>query len=178
MRVSAVERCITSTLLTKLGKMRTSSFRHVLPEEFDPVLFEKLVNEGRVFVNYPRVININRDAYKREALAYVQAIDDFATDLWRGDIGRLWRAIVEASCFEPCLSMKKGLQAGHLNRYTVTNLVCRMQSWGVYRRDVPMLTLHLALEQTDKRNKYYSSNGNYCLTKEAKAFLRQLLRKV
>ncbi len=158
--------------------MKEQRLQRLLPEEFDPVLFEELVNEGRVFVNYPRVININRDAYKREALEYVRAIDEFVTDLWRDEVEELWREIVEASCFEPCLSMKKGLQAGHLNRYTVTNLVCRMQSWGVYRRDVPMLTLHLALEQTDKRNKYYSSNGNYCLTKEAKALLRQLLRKV
>ena len=156
--------------------MKEQSLWRVTPREFDPVLFEKLVKQGRVFVNYPRVNN--KDAYKREVLEYVRAIDDFATDLWRKDIEELWAKIVGAPCFEPCLSMKNGLQAGHLNRYTVTNLVCRMQNMGVYRSDVPMLTLHLTLEQTDKRNKYYSSNGNYCLTKEAKALLKQLLRKV
>ena len=166
------------SLLTKLGKMRTSSLRRLLPKEFDPVLFEKLVNEGRVYIKYPRVNNNNKDAYKREVLDYVRTIDGFATDLWREDIDELWAKIVGAPCFESCLSMKNGIQAGHLNRYTVTNLVCRMQNMGVYRSDVPMLTLHLTLEQTDKRNKYYSSNGNYFLSKEAKALLRQLLLKV
>lgn len=160
------------------AEMKEQSLWHVLPSEFDPALFEKLVSEGRVYVDYPRVTNTDKDAYKREALEYVRAIDGFATDLWRDEVGSLWARIVGASCFEPCLSMKKGLQAGHLNRYTITNLVYRLQSLGVYRRDVPMLTLHLTLEQTDKRNKYYSSNGNYCLTKEAKALLRQLLRRV
>ena len=164
------------SLLTKLGKMRTSSLRRLLPKEFNAALLEKLTREGRVYVDYPRVIN--KDAYKREVQDYVRAIDKYATDSWRENIEDLWRSIVEAPCFEPCLAMKKGLQAGHLNRYTVTNLVCWLQNLGVYRRDVPMLSLHLALEQTGKRNKYYSSCGNYCLTKEARDLLRQLLRKV
>lgn len=147
-----------------------------MPKEFNPALLGKLVMEGRVYVDYPRVIN--KDAYKREVLDYVRAIDKFAADSWREDIEALWRSIVEASCFESCLSMKNGIQAGHLNRYTVTNLVCRMQNMGVYRRDVSMLTLHLTLERTNKRNKYYSSNSNYCLSKEARTLLRQLLLKV
>ena len=160
------------------AEMKEQSFRRVTPKEFDPVLFEKLVNEGRVYIKYPRVNNNNKDAYKREVLDYVRAIDKFAADSWCEAIEDLWRSIVEASCFETCLAMKKGLQAGHLNRYAVTNLVCRLQNLGVYRRDVPMLTLHLALEQTGKRNKYYCSCGNYCLTEEARELLRQLLRKL
>lgn len=155
-----------------------ASFRRLLPTEFDAALLKKLTSEGRVYINYPRESKINREAYKCEALAYVRTIDEFATDLWRNDIEQLWAKIVGASCFEPFLAMRKGLQAGHLNRYAVTNLVCRLQSLGVYRRDVPMLTLHLALEQTDKRNRYYCSCGNYALTKEANALLRQLLRRV
>lgn len=156
--------------------MKGQRLQRLLPKEFNPALLEKLVMEGRVYVDYPR--GINKDAYKREVLDYVRAIDKFAADSWCEAIEDLWRSIVEASCFETCLAMKKGLQAGHLNRYAVTNLVCRLQNMGVYRRDVPMLTLHLALEQTGKRNKYYCSCGNYCLTKEARELLRQLLRKV
>ena len=156
--------------------MKNSSLRRVTPKEFNAALLEKLTREGKVYIDLPRVIN--KDAYKREVLDYVRAIDKFAADSWCEAIEDLWRSIVEASCFETCLAMKKGLQAGHLNRYAVTNLVCWLQSLGVYRRDVPMLTLHLALEQTGKRNKYYTSCGNYCLTKEARDLLRQLLRKV
>ena len=156
--------------------MTNSSFHRLSPKEFNPALLKELVEQGRVFINCPQVDN--KDAYKREALAYVRAIDDFATDLWREDIGRLWREIVEAECFEPCLALKKGLQAGHLNRYAITNLVSRMQGWGVYRRDVKMIDLHLALEHTTKRNNYYCSNGSYCLSPDANALLKQLLRRV
>ena len=164
------------SLLTKLGKMKNSSLRRVTPKEFNAALLEKLTREGKVYIDLPRVIN--KDAYKREVLDYVRAIDGYASEKWLKVVGDLWREIVGAPCLESCLAMKKGLQAGHLNRYAVTNLVCWLQSLGVYRRDVPMLTLHLALEQTGKRNKYYTSCGNYCLTKEARELLRQLLRKV
>ena len=156
--------------------MKGQRFQRLLPTEFDAALLKKLTSEGRVYVDCPRVTD--RDAYRREALEYVRSIEDFATDLWRKDIGRLWARIVETPCFEPCLSMKKGPQAGHLNRYAMTNLVCRLQNLGVYRRDVPMLTLHLALEHSSRRNKYYCSCGNYCLSIEARNSLRELLRRV
>ncbi len=153
-----------------------SSLRRLSPEEFNPVLLEKLVSEGKVYIDLPRVIN--KDAYKREVLEYVRAIDGYASEKWLDGIGDLWQEIVGAECFGDCLSMKRGLQAGHMNHYAVTNLVCWLQNMGVYRRDVPMLTLHLTLEQTDKRNKYYCSCGNYLLTPEARALLRKLLRRV
>ena len=114
----------------------------------------------------------------REVLDYVRAIDGYASEKWLKAIDDLWKEIVGAKCFEGCLSMKRGLQAGHMNHYAVTNLVCRLQNLGVYRRDVPMQTLHLTLEQTDKRNKYYCSSGNYCLTPEARTLLKELLRRV
>ena len=177
MRESPLERKFEHlSLLTKLGKMKNSSLRRLRPKEFDVALLEKLTNEGRVFVQLPRVIN--KDAYKREVLDYVRVIDEFATDLWREEIDDLWEMIVEAACLENFLSMKKGIQAGHLNRYAVTNLVSRMQSKGIYRKDVPMLTLHLRLEGTMVRNRYYKSSGNYTLTKDANTLLRQLFSRV
>ena len=111
-------------------------------------------------------------------LDYVRRIADYATDSWQGGIDGLWQQIVESACFRDCLALKKGLRAGHMNRYTVTNIVCRLQGKGVYRRDVPMLTLHLQLEGTTKRNRYYTSCGNYDLTREAKGVLRELLVRV
>jgi hypothetical protein len=53
-----------------------------------------------------------------------------------------------------------------------------MQNAGVYRQDVSMLSLHLKLEGVEKKNKYYKSSGNYDLSREAKAFLKQLLQGV
>lgn len=158
--------------------MKQTSFKRLLPKEFDAALLEKLVREGRVYVNYPQVIN--KDAYKREVLDYVRTINDFVTDEWRDGIDDLWQEIVEAECFRNCLSMKRGLQAGHKNRYAITNIVYIMQNKGVYRNDVSMLTLHLNLEKTTQRNKYYSSCSSYyyCISCEAKKLLKQLLKRV
>ena len=156
--------------------MKPTSFRRLLPRDFDAEWLKQLTEEGRVYIDVPRTTD--KDAYKREVLDYVLSIAEFATAEWQKDVGNLWGTIVEKECFRDCLTMKKGVNAGHMNRYAVTNIVCRMQSLGVYNKEVSMLTLHLRLEKTDKRNKYYQSNGNYSINKEAKLILKNLLRRV
>ena len=162
-------------LLTKLGIMKTS-LRRLHPKDFDAVLLEEWTRQGRVYIDMPQVKNTN--AWKREVLDYVRAIRDFATEMWTEDIDQVWQMIVDAECFNECLVMKRGLHAGHMNRYVVTNLVCRMQNMGVYRKDVSMLTLHLQLEGTNKKNKFYTSSGNYYIGGEAKALLKKLFSGV
>lgn len=156
--------------------MKTTSFRRLLPKDFDVELLKQLTDEGRVFIEMPRTTD--KDAYKQEVLDYVVSIAEFASEAWQKDLNDLWQTIVETECFRSCLTMQKGVNAGHMNRYAVTNIVCRMQNLGVYTNNVSMLTLHLRLEKTTKRNKYYQSSGNYSLNREAKAFLRNLLRRV
>ena len=62
-----------------------------------------------------------------------------------------------------------------MNRYVVTNLVCRLQNAGVYRQDVSMLQLHRRLEGISTKNRYYKSNGNYDLSREARVILRRII---
>lgn len=156
--------------------MKRKSFKRLSPEEFDENLLRKWTLEGRVYIDVPQVVDKN--AYKREILEYVHAIDDYATETWREQIDTLWSTIVDAVCMSDFLVMKKGKQSGHMNRYTVTSLVCRMQSLGVYRKDVSMLTLHLKLEGVTEKNKYYKSSGVYELPREARMFIRELFSRV
>lgn len=156
--------------------MKRKSFKRLSPEEFDENLLRKWTLEGRVYIDVPQVVDKN--AYKREILEYVQAIDDYATETWREQIDTLWSTIVDAACMSDSLVMKKGKQTGHMNRYTVTNLVCRMRNLGVYRKDVSMLTLHLKLEGVSKKNTYYKSSGVYELPREARMFIRELFSRV
>ena len=74
--------------------------------------------------------------------------------------------------------MKNGVQRGHINKYSVTNIVCRLQNLGVYSLDISMLTLHLELEGIQEKNTYYKSSGNYALSREEKTVLRELLQRV
>ena len=156
--------------------MKATSFRRLLPKDFDVELLKKLTDEGRVFIEVLRTTD--KDAYKREVLDYVMSIAEFATTEWQADVDDLWKTVVDSECFRDFLAMKKGLCAGHINRYAVTNLVCRLQNSGVYNKEVSLLTLHLRLEKTDKRNKYYGSSGNYLINTEARRLLKQLLARV
>jgi len=108
--------------------------------------------------------------------ATVQAIDHLASERWREGIGALWFKLVHSRQMASYLTMRYGSQAGHMNRYAVTALVYRLLLAGVYRRDVPMLSLHLLLEGTSRKNKFYTSMGKYPLGREQEAFLRTLLR--
>ena len=146
------------------------------PKDFDADTLRELTHEGRVYISNP--LDEDKDAYKCEILDYVQAINEFATEDWKGRIASLWNDIVNAACLSSALVMQKGKQTGHMNRYVVTNIVNRMQSAGVYSKQVTMMTLHLKLEKTSKRNKYYLSTSNYPLSYEAKKFLKQLFRQL
>lgn len=150
--------------------MKKSSLRRLLPEEFDADLLRQLTLEGRVYIDVPQ--KMDKDAWKHEVLEYVSVIDDFATATWRDQIDDVWNAIIDAECFSDFLVTKKGELSGHMNRYTVTNLVCRMRYLGVYSKDVSMQKLHLRMEHTTKKNKYYKNFRNYKLSREASIFLR------
>lgn len=153
-----------------------TSLRRLRPKDFDAALLEKLTKQGRVYIDIPQVKN--DDVWKHEVLNYVRAISDYATEVWKERIDWLWKTIVDEAHLREVLIMKRGLQTGHMNRYVVTNIVYRMRSGGVYRSDVPMLTLHLRMEGTDKKNKYYTSCGNYTLEREMIRQLRELLARV
>lgn len=152
------------------------TLKRLNPKEFDAALLEKLTREGRVYVNLPRVID--KDAHIRETLDYVQAIRDYVSDPWRDKIDDLWHEILDNEHLSDFLTMKRGMQAGHMNRYAVTNLVCRMQDNGIYSKDVTMQRLHLLLEGTTQKNKYYASSSNYNLSKEAKTCLKEFLSRI
>lgn len=156
--------------------MKQTGFRRLLPKEFNATLLEELTRQGRVFIAPAR--ETDSIAYKREILDYVHSIAEYATDVWQKDIAGLWQQIVDAACFRSCLTMKNGIQAGHMNRYTVTNIVCMMRNKGVYRADMSMVALHLKLEKTTVKNKYFQSSGNYALDSEARALLKRLLQRV
>lgn len=150
--------------------------RRLSLEEFDVNLLKKLTKEGRVYVDLP--FETDDDVVKDEILGYVRAINGYASDAWLMDIDELWETIVDNEHLQSFLVMKKGAHAGHMNRYAVTSLVCRMQNLNVYRQDVSMLTLHLQLEGIQKKNKYYTSCGNYQLERSDVRIINELCRRV
>ncbi|MBO4451966.1 MAG: hypothetical protein J5770_06050 [Bacteroidaceae bacterium] len=150
--------------------------RRLSLEEFDVNLLRILTLEGRVYVDLP--YEVDEDVFKCEILEYVSSINVYVTDAWHEDIDELWETIVNNEHLQNFLVMKRGSHAGHMNRYAVTSLVCRMQNLNVYSKDVPMLTLHLQLEGVKKKNKYYMSCGNYQLDRSDVRIINELCRRV
>lgn len=155
--------------------MAKSSLRKYSIEEFDADLLERLTREGRVYVNFPRK---QHNLYRNEILDYVARINEYVSEEWEDKIDWLWDEILDSDCLVEFLTMKKGNEAGHINRYAVTNLVCRMQNRGVYRNDVTMTVLHLKMENTNRKNKYYTSCGNYTLSQDAKQLLNSFFKSI
>ena len=129
-----------------------------------------------MYVDLP--YEVDEDVFKCEILEYVSSINVYVTDAWHEDIDELWETIVNNEHLQNFLVMKRGSHAGHMNRYAVTSLVCRMQNLNVYSKDVPMLTLHLQLEGVKKKNKYYMSCGNYQLDRSDVRIINELCRRV
>ena len=114
---------------------------------------------------------------QQEALVYVQGINDFVTDKWRPRIEKVWTAIISDNTFTPMLVMQKGRMQGHLNRYTITNIVAHMMALKIYQGD-NLLVLHKKLEGTSKKNSIYKGAGAYCLCRSQRQKLNELIQNV
>ena len=156
-------------------KNESSRLKRLTVREFDATMLEELTRQGRVFISLPR--RQSADAYKQEVLSYVERISRYAAADWMPRVSLLWQQIVDCPQLAEVLTMKKGLQAGHMNRYVVTNIVALLQSEGVYSNDVKVIKLHLELEGVTVKNKYYTNSGNYALCRESRKLLSQLLGK-
>lgn len=113
---------------------------------------------------------------RKEALAYVAAIDDYATDVWRPVIGLLWRMIVDDEEFGMKLIMK---QKHMLNRYFATSIVVNLQALGVYEpvEQVSMMKLHQTLEHITGKNSVFKNLTTYPITFELRKKLKYIMQK-
>lgn len=111
---------------------------------------------------------------QRDALDYVKAIDEYATDEWRPYIRRIWEKVICDGIFDEGLVMK---QKGQLNRYFVTGLVYNMQVLGIYQpvERVSQLRLHLTLEHVTKKNSIFKNWGYYAITPTQRKRLQKLM---
>jgi len=111
---------------------------------------------------------------QREALAYVKAIDEYATNEWRPYIRKIWEKVVCDDLFHEGLVMK---QKRELNRYFVTGIVYNLQVMGVYQpvERLSQLRLHLTLEHIKVKNSIFKNWGYYAITPKQRRRLQVLM---
>ena len=111
---------------------------------------------------------------QRDALAYVKAIDEYATNEWRPYIRKIWEKVVCDDLFREGLVMK---QKRELNRYFVTGIVYNLQVKGIYQpvERVSQLRLHLTLEHIKVKNSIFKNWGYYAINPMQRKRLQVLM---
>ncbi|MBR0036462.1 MAG: hypothetical protein IJP70_02350 [Bacteroidales bacterium] len=152
-------------------------FKQVRPQDFNVEALMNAAREGRLYIDVKEK-EPDQSHVAEEVRAYVAPIQDYVSPEFFSKINQLWSEILASDRIREYLTMKKGTKSGHMNRYAVTNLVCFLRNKGVYRQEVSALDLHLRMEKTDRRNKYYMSNGNYYMSDAVRIGINKLLRGV
>ena len=157
------------------------NFEQVCPEDFDAYELWALARKGKLYLKVEAEDASKEDllaACRQEVLAYVSAIDDYATDMMRPYINKVWESIVKHQAFSRSLMMQKGRNRGHMNRYFITALVVWMSNRGVYQSGISSLRLHQKLEGVKKKTSIYTSALNYAPSTNQETILRQLLKSI
>lgn len=157
------------------------NFEQVRPEDYDVQELMALAREGKLYRKVEAEEVSTKEllaACQQEALTYVSAIDEYASDSMRPYINSVWESIVKHSAFSRSLMMQKGRNRGHMNRYFITALVVWMSNRGVYQSNVSSLRLHLKLESVKKKTSVYTSALNYAPDLQQETILKQLLKSI
>ena len=140
-----------------------------------------LWREGRLYVEVKEAIETDAEMLarcQREALAYVQRAEVFASPKWKPYIRRLWQSIVRTDVLASGLVMKQKRQ---MNRYYVTGIIFNLQTLGAYRPtgEVSQLKLHLTMEDVKEKNGIFKNWNRYAINvtqrKKLQALMKDLL---
>lgn len=137
-----------------------------------------LWREGKLFVQQEADEMAEEELMERcrqEALAYVAAIDEFATEQIRPYIKRYWEGIVTDEAFSSGLLMGRKRT---MNRYFITAIVFNLQTLGVYKSvcEISQLKLHLKLEGVTQKNSVFKNWGKYAISSVQRKVLREMLK--
>lgn len=94
-------------------------------------------------------------------LEYVSRIAPYAAPDYADCIDKIWERIATDVHIRPHLIIKKGKDKGMPNKYHITHIVSMMALRNIYDKRYTAHDLHLKLEQTKKRNKYFTTMNKY-----------------
>ena len=139
-------------------------------EDFNTATLRRAAREGRLYIVPAAECETN---VEQEVLAYVSRIAEYAAPPYRGCIDEMWRRIVNDSSLSPLLKSRKEA----FNKYSVTAIAVYLHEYGVYQF-ASATAMHLTLEATDERNKYYKNYSYYAPNREASRALRCIVNEL
>lgn len=161
--------------------MTKKSMTRVMVNDFNVADLLKAAQEGRLYVEAVAQTDNHQTREKGidEILSYVSRIDKCAAAEFRPNIRMLWTTILRSKELGHLFFLSRyAVSRGKPNLYRVTAVVTSLLEMGVYRQaDFLLVDLHLLMEQTSRRNSFYTGMGRYLLEHDQLNALREIVAK-
>lgn len=143
--------------------MKSSKLIQVRPSDFNVTLLRQAMQEGRLFIVAPQTSPKEiREKGIHRILRYVSRIDDCASPEYRSRIHLLWDRLLRCpELGELFFFSRYSHNRGQPNFYRANAVCFVLLEMGIYSREFTAVDLHLRLEQTEKRNGYYTGSSKY-----------------
>lgn len=138
-------------------------------EDFNIAALRRAAREGRLYIAPAVECETN---VEQEVLRYVNRIAEYAAPPYRECIGEVWRRIVSDPDLAPLLESRKEA----FNKYAVTAICVCLYENGIYEF-TSATAMHLQLECSATRNKYYKNCSYYAPGREAIRILHSILNE-
>lgn len=159
---------------------KSLELKQVRPEDFDVQKLWQLVCEGRLYIQ-PKVELKSEETIREEGiqaiLQYVSHIDACASEKYQSTIRQLWERILRSSELEDLFFFNRyKSNRGQPNWYRVNVVMAFLLEQNVYCKNTyTAMELHMKMEQTDKRTKFYTGMGRYLLENKERSILKKML---
>ena len=159
---------------------KSLELKQVRPDEFDVQILWQLVCEGRLYIR-EKTIEKSEETIREEGihsiLQYVSHIDECTSEKYLSNIRQLWVQILHSPELEDLFFLNRYKNTrGQPNWYRVNVVMVFLLEQNVYCRDTyTAMELHMKMEQTDKRTKFYTGMGRYLLENKERSILKKML---
>lgn len=160
--------------------MEAKRFKQIRPNEFDMQELMLLAKERRLYIKQTteeKTETTIREEGIRSILQYVSHIDECVSEKYLSNIHRLWEQILHSPELEDLFFLNRYKNTrGQPNWYRVNVVMVFLLEQNVYCRDTyTAMELHMKMEQTDKRTKFYTGMGRYLLENKERSILKKML---
>lgn len=147
---------------------------------FDIHALKQAFQEGRLYIKQTteeKTETTIREEGIRSILQYVSHIDECVSEKYLSNIHQLWEQILHSPELEDLFFLNRYKNTrGQPNWYRVNVVMVFLLEQNVYCRDTyTAMELHMKMEQTDKRTKFYTGMGRYLLENEERSILKKML---
>lgn len=147
---------------------------------FDIHALKQAFQEGRLYIKQTteeKTETTIREEGIRSILQYVSHINECASEKYLSNIHQLWNRILHSSELEDLFFLNRYKNTrGQPNWYRVNVVMAFLLEQNVYCKNTyTAMELHMKMEQTDKRTKFYTGMGRYLLENKERSILKKML---